>query len=66
MTEDTRTVGERGRVTIPKEFRERFGLRGGDEVVVREDGRIVIERTVDERMRDVDRALRYGPGLDGR
>lgn len=47
MTEDTRTVGERGQVTIPKHLRERFGIEGGDEVVVRErDGRIVIETAV--------------------
>lgn len=46
-----RVVGERGQVTVPKELRERFGIRGGDEVVVREDeGRIVIE-TVDRRER---------------
>jgi AbrB family looped-hinge helix DNA binding protein len=42
-----RTVGERGQVTIPKELRERFGIEGGDEVVVRErDGTIVIETLV--------------------
>jgi len=47
MSEDTRTVGERGQVTIPKRLRERFGIEGGDEVVVRErDGRIVIETPV--------------------
>lgn len=42
-----RRVGERGQVTIPKELRERFGIEGGDDVVIREtDGRIVIERAV--------------------
>lgn len=42
-----RTVGERGQVTIPQELRKRFGIHGGDEVVVREvDGRIVIEKPV--------------------
>lgn len=49
METETRTVGERGQVTIPKELREEFGLRGGDEVVVREeDGKIVIEKPVTE------------------
>jgi len=45
-------VGERGQVTIPKELRERFGIRGGDEVVVRaEGGRIVIgHSTVEDRL----------------
>lgn len=44
---ETRRVGQRGQVTIPKELRERLNLSGGDDVVVREeDGRIVIERPV--------------------
>jgi AbrB family looped-hinge helix DNA binding protein len=47
MGKDTRTVGDRGQITIPKRLRERFGIEGGDEVVVREwDGRIVIETPV--------------------
>jgi AbrB family looped-hinge helix DNA binding protein len=47
MAEGTRTVGERGQVTLPKELRERFDIQGGDEVVVREtDDRIVIEKPV--------------------
>lgn len=44
---DTRTVGERGQVTIPKQLREAFGIQGGDEVTIREeDGKIVIETPV--------------------
>lgn len=44
---DRRTVGERGQVTIPKELRDRFGIRGGDEVVIHEEsGKLVIERPV--------------------
>jgi AbrB family looped-hinge helix DNA binding protein len=44
---ERRTVGERGQVTIPKELRERFGLKGGDDVVIREEaGKLVIERPV--------------------
>lgn len=52
MSTETRKIGERGQVTIPKELREKFGLHGGDEVLVREeDGKIVIEnKTVEERM----------------
>ena len=47
MIEETRTVGERGQVTLPKELRERFDIQGGDEVLVREtDDRIVIEKPV--------------------
>jgi len=54
MGRDTRIVGERGQVTIPKELRERFGIRGGDEVVVRaEDDKIVIaQRTLDDRLEE--------------
>lgn len=49
MPRETRTVGARGQVTIPKALRERLGLEGGDEVIVREeDGRIVIEPPVTE------------------
>lgn len=44
---ERRKVGERGQVTIPKEFRERFGIRGGDEVVIHEEeGKLVIEKPV--------------------
>ena len=48
MVKDTRVVGERGQVTLPKQLRERFGIHGGDEVIVHEDeeGRIVVEKAV--------------------
>lgn len=47
MAEETRTVGERGQVTLPKELRDRFDIQGGDTVIVREtDGQIVIEKPV--------------------
>jgi AbrB family looped-hinge helix DNA binding protein len=32
MTEHKRKVGDRGQVTIPKELRDRRGIKGGDEV----------------------------------
>lgn len=36
-------VGERGQITIPKELRERFGIRPSSEVeVVEKEGRLVI------------------------
>jgi AbrB family looped-hinge helix DNA binding protein len=52
MGTESRKVGQRGQVTIPKELRERFGIHGGDEVLVREEGgKIVIEKSdVDERL----------------
>lgn len=41
---EKRTVGSRGQITIPKELRDRFGIRGGDDVRIREsDGKIVVE-----------------------
>ncbi|WP_324759513.1 AbrB/MazE/SpoVT family DNA-binding domain-containing protein [Haloarcula sp. GH36] len=44
---ERRKVGKRGQVTIPKELRERFGISGGDDIVIREEaGKIVIERPV--------------------
>lgn len=44
---ERRKIGKRGQVTIPKEFRERFGIKGGDDVVIHEEaGKLVIERPV--------------------
>jgi AbrB family looped-hinge helix DNA binding protein len=44
---EERKVGERGQVTLPKELREKLGIRGGDEVLVHEeDGKITIEKPV--------------------
>lgn len=67
---ERRKVGDRGQVTIPKEFRDRFGIRGGDEVVIHEEeGRLVIEKPVTredlaegyrqraERSREIDQEL---------
>ncbi|MFC6863612.1 AbrB/MazE/SpoVT family DNA-binding domain-containing protein [Halomicroarcula sp. GCM10025817] len=43
---ERRKIGERGQVTIPKELRERFGIKGGDDVVIHEEaGKIIIERS---------------------
>jgi AbrB family looped-hinge helix DNA binding protein len=44
---EKRKVGERGQVTLPKNLRERIGIHGGDDVVVREEEeKIVIEKPV--------------------
>lgn len=52
MGSETRKVGDRGQVTIPKALRERFGIHGGDEVLVgEEDGKIIIEKsTMEDRL----------------
>lgn len=66
MSKRARRVGERGQVTIPKELRKRFGIEGGDEVIVHEqDGKIVLETPVDRekmiegyrRRREQDEAI---------
>ena len=50
-------VTERGQVTIPKELRERLGIRPGQIVeFTEEDGRLLLRRRVDEH--PVDRV--YG------
>ena len=42
-----RKVGERGQVTLPKALREKFGISGGDEVVIHEEGgKITIEKPI--------------------
>ena len=44
---ERREVGKRGQVTIPKELRERFGIEGGDDVLIHEEaGKLVIERPI--------------------
>lgn len=70
--DERRRVGERGQVTIPKAFRERFGIRGGDDVVIRADGdRLVIEPPVTREelaegyRRRADRARDLADELDG-
>jgi antitoxin PrlF len=42
------TITSKGQITIPKEVRERLGLKTGDriEIYVEPDGRAVIERTL--------------------
>ena len=38
-------VGKRGRIVLPKEFRDALGIREGDELVMMlKDGRIIIEK----------------------
>lgn len=49
MHERTRTVGERGQVTIPKEIRDRRGIEAGDEVGFVEQGdEIVLKPPTDQ------------------
>jgi len=44
---ERRKIGKRGQVTIPKELRERFGIEGGDDVLIHEEeGKLIIERSI--------------------
>lgn len=48
MKEETR-VSERGQVTIPKQVRDRLGIRPGQVLTVREErGRVVMSKAVVE------------------
>ncbi|MFB6216640.1 MAG: AbrB/MazE/SpoVT family DNA-binding domain-containing protein [Candidatus Aenigmatarchaeota archaeon] len=39
------TVSEKGQVTIPKEYRDKMGLKPGNEVVFKEiDGELVVKK----------------------
>lgn len=51
MTEtEKRKVGDRGQVPLPKRFRDAFGIQGGDEVTIREEGdKIVIEKSISRK-----------------
>ncbi len=49
MREHKRTVGDRGQVTIPKELRDRQGIKGGDEIkFVETNDEIVIKPPTDK------------------
>lgn len=49
MREHKRKIGERGQITIPKELRERHGLKRGEEITIREtDDEIVLKPPTDE------------------
>ncbi|GAA0475912.1 AbrB/MazE/SpoVT family DNA-binding domain-containing protein [Halococcus dombrowskii] len=65
------TVDTKGRVTLPKELRERLGLEPGTEVEISdEDGRIVIERERDpddviaELERRIERSYEFDAPVD--
>ena len=49
MPEHTRKVGDRGQVTIPKELRDRRGIKGGDEIeFVEVNDEIILKPPTDE------------------
>lgn len=58
MAPDTRTVGDRGQVTIPKWLRERLSISGGDDVKVREyaGGVLIRKQPSEEELAEAYRA----------
>lgn len=48
---EERRIGDRGQVTLPKELREKFGIHGGDKVIIHEEnGKITIEKPVSRKL----------------
>jgi AbrB family looped-hinge helix DNA binding protein len=49
MPEHKRKVGDRGQVTIPKELRDRRGIKGGDEIeFIEVNDEIILKPPTDE------------------
>ena len=60
------TVGERGQVTIPKQLRDRVGLRPGQRLVVtEEEGRVILVKDLtDDRIMHVYGTLKLPGTVD--
>lgn len=55
------TITSKGQITIPKEIRERFGLKKADKVRFEVEGERVILRFVTGNILDADRVRVEGP-----
>jgi len=45
----TTTVSEKGQITIPKALRDRFGIRPGQELEVKEEhGRLILAKVIEQ------------------
>jgi len=55
------TLTSKGQVTIPKEVRERLGLRTGDRIVFRFDskGKLLVESQASDPIEDISRILHH-------
>jgi AbrB family looped-hinge helix DNA binding protein len=53
-------VDDRGRITIPKEFRDRFQIRPGDEFRMEEDGGVLLLRRERRPTQKARRGRRWG------
>ena len=53
MFESVTVIGERGQITIPKDIRDREGLKPKDRVIVKiEDNKIVVEKSLSKKEKE--------------
>lgn len=53
MYESVVVVGERGQVTIPKDIRDKEGIKPKDKVIVKiEDDRVVVEKALSKKQKE--------------
>lgn len=53
MYESITVLGERGQITIPKDIREKEGLKPKDKVIVKiEDSKIVVEKSLSKKEKE--------------
>ena len=53
MHESIAVIGERGQITIPKNIREKEGLKPKDKVIVKiEDNKIVVEKSLSKQEKE--------------
>jgi len=53
MHESIAVIGERGQITIPKDIREKEGLKPKDKVIVKiEDNKIVVEKSLSKQEKE--------------
>jgi len=51
--ESVTVIGERGQITIPKDIRDREGLKPKDRVIVKiEDNKIVVEKSLSKKEKE--------------
>lgn len=53
MYESFTVMGERGQITIPKDIRDKEGLKPKDKVIVKiEDNKIIIEKSISKKEKE--------------
>ena len=60
MYESVVVVGERGQVTIPKDIRDKEGIKPKDKVIVKiEDDKVVVEKALSKKQKEALMAEGY-------